>query len=390
MKHSQMSRYLGLFLLILMLTGSLMACKSTPTPEVDVRVGVLAILSGNETYITLSGQPTVNGANLAVQQLEQAGWITANGQTFKITLVVEDDGGTPETATAAASRLINQENVVALIGPQFSSNAIPVATIAEQAGIPMISPMSTAIDTTAGKRFVFRVGFIDSFQGRIAALFAHNDLSASRAAVWYNVGNAYSQGLADTFKTAFESAGGAVVAYEAYTEDQPNYEAALARIADANPDVIFLPNLTDEVAEQTRLAREAGLSAPFLGGDTWNSMDFANLPALEGAYYITHWNIESDAPESQAFVAAYQAAYPDSDLRITSALTYDAMELLFQAIRDQGAATPQAIRDGLAGIQGYQGVSGAISYGGTGDPIKSAVIMHIQNGATGFFKLVTP
>ena len=378
-----------LILTVLLLLAILPACQPSEKEEV-VRIGVLAILSGNETYISLSGQPTVDGATLALQEIEQAGWITIGDTTYRLELIIADDGGTPETAVAAANNLINQEGVVALIGPQFSSNAIPVGAVAEQARIPMISPMATAVDLTVGRDYVFRIGFIDSFQGQVMARFAMSDLDATRAAIYYNVGEAYSRGIAEIFRSVFTEAGGEIVAFESYTADALDFTEALTRIQTADPDVLFLPNYPAELVPLVQEARALGIETTFLGSDTWNSLAFGEIPELTGSFYATHWNQESDAATSRAFVAAFQAAYPDKALRITSAMTYDALGLIVAAIRDQGAATPEAIRNGLANVRDYSGVSGQIVYEGSGDPIKSAVIMQIQGDSASFYRLVNP
>ncbi len=384
-----LNRWLSLALAGLLLAFNLLGCATTTEPEA-IRIGVLAIQSGEEMNIKLSGHPTIDGVELALQQMEEAGRLQVDGRDVEIDLVIVDEGDSPETAVAAAKRLINQENVVALVGPQFSSKAIPVAQVAEQAGIPMISPMSTNPETTTGKRYIFRVGFIDSFQGQVVAQFALEELQAETAAILYNVSNAYSRDMAEIFSEVFLAAGGEIVAMEPYTTDKPEFEEALERIAAEEPDVLFLPNYTTALNVQVPMAREKGITAHLLGADTWNSIEIAEDSPFIGAFYSTHWHAASDNPVSRDFVEAYRAAYPEKELRITAALTYDALMMILEAIREQNSVEPNAIRQGLANLDDYEGVSGTIGYQGTGDPIKSAVIMQIQEDGPIFYKLINP
>lgn len=383
----RMQRWGGLLLAVALLTVMGVGCQPEP---LTVKVGVLAILSGPENYIEASGNATVYGVNLAREAWEAAGGTTLDGRPVEIEVVIKDNGDTPEKAVAAAQELINQDDVTVIIGPQFSSHAIPVAKLAEEAGVPMISPMSTNPETTANKEYVFRVGFIDSFQGRVAAQFASANLAATHVAVLYDVTNAYSEGIAKIFKSSFEDLGGEVVASESYTPDQPQWEAALENIQASAAAVLFLPAYESSLIPQVEMARAMGLTMTFLGTDTWNSLDFEATPELEGSFYVTHWNPDTYSPVSQAFVRAYEAAYPDQPIYVTSALTYDAFGLLVNAIEQEQAVTDEAIRAGLANTRNYNGVSGVISYENSGDPEKSAVIMQITGGESQFYKLVSP
>jgi branched-chain amino acid transport system substrate-binding protein len=362
----------------------LAACQ--PPPQ-EIKIGVLAILSGE--YVQVSGQPTVNAAKLAVQKVNDAGGLDVGGRKYKITLVIEDDANNPETAVAAAKKLINQESIVALVGPQFSKNAIPVADAAEAARIPMISPMSTNPKTTAGKRYVFRGGFIDDFQGQVVARFATQDLGAKKAAVLYDVASDYNRGIAETFKKVFEAAGGQVVAFETYTTGETDFARQLKNIQGSGAGALFLPNYAEEAIAQAKQARQMGINIPLLGSDGWDPAKMSPLSEFEGTFYSGHWDINSTNELSLAFVKAYRQAYA-AEPQDTAALTYDAMGLIFHAMQSQGKTDSESIRAGLANTRAYQGVSGTIGYAGTGDPIKSAVIIQIKGGQTTFYKLVNP
>ena len=363
----------------------LVSCGKPPV-EQTIKIGVIAPLTGS---IPAVGQSTVNAAQLAVREVNDAGGLEVGGQKLKIELFIEDNQDKKETAVGVAQKLINQTGVVALIGPQASRNAIPVAAVAEEAHVPMISPWSTNPQTTAGKRYVFRAAFIDPFQGRVMARFAVEELKAEKAAVLYDVASEYNKGIAEIFKQVFEEAGGRVVAFESYTTGETDFRPQLTAIRDAGAQVLFLPNYYNEVPSQVRQARELGVQAAIIGSDSWGQIEAADLAEMEGMYFSTHYAPDIASPAAQKFISAYQAAYgqlPDD----VAALTYDSFGLLFQAIRSQGKADSESIRNGLASISHYEGVTGVMEYKGSGDPVKSAVILQIKGGRFQFYRLAEP
>jgi len=367
----------------------LVACSTppTPAPPTEIRLGLISSFTGE--FAASIGEPDRNAAQLAVQAVNEAGGLLVNGERYPVTLVMGDDQGYPEDALRAAQRLINQENVVALVGPQFSRLAIPVARFAENSRLPMISPTSTNPETTANKHYIFRATFLDSVQGQVLAQFAFNELGARRAAVLYDDASAYNRDLASYFRTTFEKQGGAVVAYEAYITGAPDLSAQLERLQTSQPDLIFLPNYETEVPRQAQLIRAQGLTAPLLGGDAWGSIEPTQRANLDGSYFTVSYAVDLDTAENRAFVAAYRAAYQTDPLP-TAASTYDALHLLFQAIQSEGRFDPEAIRLGLTRIKQYSGVTGQIRYDGGGDPLKSVVLMRIQNSEFNLEKIIAP
>jgi branched-chain amino acid transport system substrate-binding protein len=326
---------------------------------------------------------------LAVQEINDAGGLSVDGQQLQIELLIEDNEDKKETAVSAAQKLINQAGVAAIVGPQASRNAIPAAAIAESAQVPLISPWSTNPETTAGRQYVFRVAFIDPFQGRVMARFAIEELGAQKAAVLYDVASEYNKGIAEIFQQIFQDAGGEVVAFESYTTGEQDFSAQLARIKDSGADVLFLPNYYSEIPLQVRQAREIGLDLPIIGADAWGPLEAEDRADLEGCYFSTHYAPDIASPVAQAFVSSYEAAYgqvPDD----VAALTYDAFGLLSEAIRSQGKADPESIRNGLASIRRYEGVTGVMEFQATGDPVKSAVILKIEGGQFVFYRLAEP
>lgn len=383
-------KYKLIIILTILLSIGLFGCGSQPEVE-EVRIGVIAYITGD--YADASGKPTVQGAELAAQQINQTATLTINGKQIKVKLIIEDAGeGEPEKVVAAALKLINQEDVVAIVGPQHSRGAIPVAEVAEETKIPMISPMSTNPETTANKSYAFRVGFLDPFQGEVMAEFASQDLKAKKVAVLYDIANAYNKGIAEIFKQAFESNGGEVVAFETYITNDTDFSQQLLNIKESEAEVLFLPNYVNEVPLQVQQAHEIGLDIPIIGSDSWDAFDLAQHgTTLEGSFYSTHWNENSEVEQSIAFVNAYKQTYSATDqVHATAALTYDAMFLIFEAIKSQKDITPLAIRNGLADIKNYQGVSGSITYNKTGDPEKNAVIIQVKDNERTFYTTVNP
>jgi len=372
-----------------LLTTVATACTAAPAAApAEIRIGLITTLSGDlaESY----GSSTVDAAKLALQTVNDAGGLDIGGQKQKITLHIEDDQDRAELATRAAQKLINQDRVAALIGPSLSRNAIPVADVSEGARIPMISPNSTNPTTTAGKKYVFRVDFIDPFQGRVIARFARDELHAQSAAVLYDVASAYNKGIAEVFRQVFTEAGGQVVAFESYTSGEKNFAPQLARIKQSGASVLFLPNYDNDVPTQAQQARQTGITAILLGADAWGTLKAEHLGELEGSFFSTDWAIEAPGERSQAFVKRFRDTYNRPPNNI-AALAYDAVGLLLASMRSQGKSDPEAIRAGLSAITDYAGATGTIGYaGGGGDPVKSALILQIKGGRVVLDRQVDP
>jgi len=379
-------RFFRLATLVLLVFSALAGCAPQDQKINEIRIGVIAPITGGIPNV---GKSTVEAAQMAAQEINDAGGLEVAGKKYTITLVIEDNQDKAETAVAVAEKLINQEYVVALIGPQASRNAIPVAQVAENARIPMISPWSTNPDTTAGRQYVFRVAFIDPFQGQVMARFSFEEVDATKAAVLYDVASSYNKGIAEIYKQVFEAAGGEVVAFESYTTGETDFTKQLAKIKNSGAQVLFLPNYENEVPLQAEQARQIGLDIPLIGSDSWGTIAPEDRTQLEGAYFSTHYATDIADEPARTFIENYTTKYghtPDD----VAALTYDAFGLLFEAIQSQGLAEPEAIRTGLAGIESFLGVTGSMKYSGSGDPIKSAVVLRVVDGKFVFYKLATP
>ncbi|MCL4560743.1 MAG: ABC transporter substrate-binding protein [Chloroflexi bacterium] len=359
-----------------------------------IPIGGIGELTGD---IPAVGASFKNAAEMAVKEVNDAGGLDVGGKKYQIQLFIEDNAGKADQSASAATKLITQNNVVAFVGPNASRYAIPASEIAESSKVVMITPWSTNPATTlnkdgSAKKYVFRACFIDPFQGSVVAKFALNQLKATKAAVLYDVASDYNKGIAEFFKQTFEANGGKVVSYESYTTGDKDFTAQLTKIKDTQPDVIFLPNYYNEVPLQVQQAHRLGITVPFLGSDSWGSADLLKLCGAdcEGFYFSTHYAADMATPIATKFINDYKAKYnatPDD----VAALTYDAFGLLFEALKSAGKVDRQAVRDALAKIPKYEGVTGNMQFKeGSGDPIKSAVIVQIKNGAFTWFANANP
>ncbi|MEM8642587.1 MAG: ABC transporter substrate-binding protein [Cyanobacteria bacterium P01_G01_bin.54] len=368
--------------------GVATACQRRPAP-LPLTIGLLVPLTG-EAAIT-DGEPTVQAAELALEHLNAQGGVMIAGQPRLLEMVVQDITDSPDQAVAAARELVNDPAIVAIVGFPISRTAIPVAKFLDAVPLPALSTTSTNPETTANTRYIFRVAFVDDFQGRVLAQFARETLQANTAALLYDVSSVYNQGLAATFESAFGELGGQIVAAETYTGDRADdFRPQLQQIKAQAPDVLLLPNYLSDLRLQTQQVQELGLDVTLLGGDAWD--DFQLEPSrsrYEGAYYTTMWHADRTREPVVEFLRAYEAAYGDAP-NVNAVLAYDAIHLLAQALESQGKTEPDAIRQGLANLQGFQGVSGTISYTGTGDPNRTVFVLQIQDGQATLAQQILP
>jgi len=373
---------------LVILSGSLAIGGCAPKERNDIRIGVNAEITGSKPTV---GDSCQKAAELLAGQVNAAGGLKVGDKKYPVTLFIEDNEDKPEAAAAMAKKLISQDNVLAIIGPNASGNAIPAARICEDAKVIMISPWSTNPKTTENMQYVFRACFLDDFQGEVMAKFARDNLKAKTAAVLYDVASEYNKGIAEFFKKSFEKMGGQVVAFESYTKDDKDFSSQLTKIKAANPDVLFLPNYYNEVPLQAQQARRLGITCPLIGSDSWGSSELLTLGGedLEGGLFSTHYAPDMATVIAQKFIKDYEAKYgkkPDD----VAALTYDSGRLLLAAIARAGSLDRQKVRDALASISEFAGVTGTMKFSGTGDPVKSAEIIQIKDGKFKFFTSVSP
>jgi len=350
-----------------------------------IRVGVYMDLSGQTSSF---GQSSVNGIRMAADELNKAGGV--NGR--QIELVVEDDQGRPEQAATVVTKLINQDRVHAVLGEVASSNSLAAAPIAQQAKIPMITPSSTNPKVTQVGDYIFRVCFIDPFQGEVMAKFAANSLKADTAAILLDVNSDYSRGLAQFFETSFSALGGQIIQKQSYTQTDRDFSGQLTAIRSANPDVIYVPGYYGQVGVIAKQAKQLGINSPLLGGDGWDAPQLWDLggSALNGAYISNHYSIDDPSPAIQKFVADYKTRYSGTPPDAIAALGYDAMKGLADAITRAGTTNGPKLRDAIAQTKDLAGVTGNISIDNERNAVKPAVVLELQNGKFVYKETISP
>ncbi len=376
---------------------TLLAALGTASCDTDrsLKLGVIAELTGDMPAV---GASCRNAAQMAVAEVNAAGGLEIGAERVKLKLVVEDNAGKADQSAVAAQKLITQDEVLAIVGPNASRYAIPAAEVAESAGTVLVTPWSTNPKTTVDgvtgkpKKYVFRACFVDPFQGGVLARFALENLKAERAALLYDVASDYNKGIAEVFRESFERLGGKVVAFETYTTGDKDFSAQLTKIKDARPQVVFLPNYYSEVPLQVQQAKRLGIDVPFIGSDSWGSDELLKLGGadMNGYFFSTHYSADNAAPAAKKFLQDYEATYgakPDD----VAALTYDAFGLLFGAIRTAGKADREAVRAALSTLAEYRGVTGDLQFrADSRDPVKSAVILQIREGRFHYFTNASP
>ena len=362
---------------------------AAPAPASDrILVGHVGSMTGSEATF---GQSTDNGIKLAIEQWNAKGGV--KGKT--ISLRTLDSQGKPEEAAVAATRLIVNDKVNLLLGEVASSRSLAMAPVADGNGTPMITPSSTNPRVTKDKDkvrpFVFRVCFIDPFQGTVMAKFARNDKKIDRVAILRDVGNDYSMGLADYFLAKFKELGGTIVDDQSYKAGDQDFKAQLTAIKNKNPQAIYVPGYYTDVALIARQARELGMKQPLLGGDGWDSSKLYEIggKAIEGSFFSNHYSPDDPSPRIQDFVKAYKARYgavPDG----LAAQGYDAAMVGFDAMNRAADGSGAAVRDAIAATKDYPGVTGIITIDANHDAVKPAVVLEVKDGKSSYVTTVAP
>jgi branched-chain amino acid transport system substrate-binding protein len=338
-----------------------------------ILVGYYGDLSGRTSSF---GQSTKNGVEMAADEINKAGGV--NGRQIQI--ITEDDQGEPNKAATVVTKLINQDKVVALLGEVASSNTLAAAPKAQEGKVPMISPSSTNPAVTEVGDYIFRVCFIDPFQGEVMAKFAAQNLKAKRAAILYDFNADYSRGLYQFFKRSFTGLGGEIVSEQSYTQGDRDFSGQLTQIRGANPDVIYVPGYYGEVGVIANQTKQLGIKAPLLGGDGWDAPQLWELggAALNGDYISNHYSVDDPTPAIQKFVADYRERFkklPDA----LAALGYDSMKVLADAIRRAEGTDNVKLRDAIAQTKNFPGVTGAITIDAGRNAVKPAVVLKLQD-----------
>lgn len=356
-----------------------------------IKVGGLLEMTGGSASFGISGK---NGIDLALKKINEKGVLGGK----KLSLVVADTKSEASEATNGMQKLISQDKVVAVIGPNQSSAVIASGAINNGAKVVDITPMGTNPDVTVDpktkqvKPYSFRTCFIDPFQGTVMASFASNELKVKRAAIYIDNTSDYAKGLAQFFKENFVKNGGQVVIEEAYLQKDTDFKSTLTKIKAAQPDFIYIPGYYQEVGLIVKQAREMGITVPMAGGDGWDSAklpEIAGKAALENTFFSSLYSPDDTSDLNKEFVAEYKKAY-NTNPDVFAALAYDSAMLVAKAIEDAGSADPAKIGEAMAKIKGFKGVSGEVTFNEQHNPIKSAVIIEHKDGKQTFKAKVNP
>jgi branched-chain amino acid transport system substrate-binding protein len=350
-----------------------------------IRIGINAPLTGD---IPKVGEGTKYAAQMWLEDIKKAGGLEVGGQKYEVELAIEDNESKAESAVKVNTKMITQDDVLAIIGPQSSKQAVPAGEVANKYKTVMISPWSTNPNTTLDRPYVFRGCFLDPFQGPVVANFITDEFGFTKAAVLYDVASDYPKGLAEVFKQAWEEKHGpdSVVAYESFTTKDTDFSSQLTKIVKSGAQVLFTPQYYNEVPLIVRQAKDLGWTGPIVGSDSWGSAETVELcgEACYGLFFSSHYAAAGAKGATKAFIDRYEKTYgytPDD----VAALTWDALLLAQQAIQDTGKLTGriekdrEAVRDALAQIKDFDGITGKMTFTEEGDPIKCAVIVKINN-----------
>jgi branched-chain amino acid transport system substrate-binding protein len=376
------------FLSVLLVLAIVLAACTSGEPaaeEKTVKVAMLFPLSGGQVTF---GESSRDGVLLAIEE-----WNAKGGPAgYKIEYTIEDSQCSADPARNAANKVAS-EGIKYILGEVCSSASIPVSEVAEEKGIIQISPTSTNPNVTlkadgTAKDYVFRACFIDPFQGKVGAKFALDNLGAKTAFILLDQGNDYVRGLAENFEASFTEGGGTVLGKETYVKEDTDFSAILAKVADADPDMVYLPDYYNIVNLVLKQAKEKGITAPFVGGDGWDSSDLDNA-AADGGYFTNHFSKDDTRPIVVDWLKNYGAKYNGAVPDALATLAYDAANLMFSAIDKAGTIDTAVVKDTLAAIE-MEGVSGKITFDEFHNPIKSAVILQVKDGKVIFVDSVAP
>ena len=362
-----------------------------------IKIGINAPMTGD---IPKVGEGSKFAGQMWLEDVNKAGGLKVGNKKYKVELVIEDNESKAESAVKAATKMIVEDEVLAIVGPQSSKQAVPAGSVANVYKTPMISPWSTNPDTTKDRPFVFRGCFLDPFQGPVLANFITQEFHFTKAAVLYDVASDYPKGLAEFFKEAWEKlhGPGSVVAYESFTTKDTDFSSQLTKINRSGAEVLFTPQYYNEVALIVQQAHELGWNKPIVGSDSWGSAETVKLCGKDcyGLFFSTHYAAAGATGATKAFIDRYNKTYgyvPDD----VGALTWDSLRIVQQAIENCGKITGkiekdrQCVRDALAKIKAFDGITGKMTFTEEGDPLKCAVVVRISDkGEFEFFKSVCP
>lgn len=376
-------------LLTVLMAATVAGCGGSSDKE--IKIGLLNEMTGGNATI---GSAAANGAKLAIKEINANGGLLGK----QIKAVVADNKSEPSEAANAMTKLLTQDRVVAVTGTFSSSNAIAAASVAEANKKPYLvagatNPKVTVDDKTKTvKKFIYRVCFIDPFQGTVAANFASNNLKVKKAAMLVDNSSDYSKGLAEYFEAAFTKAGGEIVSNEAYLQKDTDFKATLTKIKSKGADVLYVPGYYEEVGKIVKQAREMGITVPIIGADGWDSpklAEIASVSALNDTYFTNHYSVEDTSPKAKAFVDAYTKEFGQKPEAL-AVLGYDAVYVLADAIKRANSVDAFKIAEALAATKDFPAISGVTTINATHDADKNAVVIEMKDGKQVFKTSIKP
>jgi len=372
-----------LFWLSLILVPLWTACSKSESDS--IRVGEYASLTGSEATF---GQSSHEGTMLAIEEINAAGGVLGR----KLELITDDTQSKSGEPATVVNKLILRDRVVAVLGEVASSRSLEAAKICQDNKIPMISPSSTNPKVTESGDFIFRVCFIDPFQGTVMADFVSQTLKLKKVAVFTDVKSDYAKGLAKFFKERFVANGGQIAGELDYNGGDKDFKAQLTAIKSQSPDGVFVPGYYTDVALICIQAKQLGLNVPIFGGDGWESEKLVEIgrDAVEGQYFSTHYSPEVGSDKSRAFVENYKKRYNGKTPDALAACGYDSALVLGDAIKRAGSTEGQKIRDALAATKDFEAVTGKITINEKRDATKAAVILQVRDGKFKYLTTVNP
>ncbi|HHT35561.1 MAG TPA: ABC transporter substrate-binding protein [Firmicutes bacterium] len=371
MKNSNSTTRRMVMVLLVMLIFGLFSVSAQAQ---EIKIGLISSLTGP---VSTYGQSVRNAVEMGVEEINNAGGI--NGQ--KIALVISDDKGDATEAANIARYLIDREQVALIIGPVITPCVMSVAPIAQEAGVPLMTPTGTGDSITAIGDYIFRAAYKDSLQGKVMARFAAENLGLKRVAIMYDIANDYSVGLMNAFKNAFEELGGTIVSTQSYTTGDRDFSAQLTSILLANPEGLYIPDYHSAVGPILLQANQFGINAVKLGVDGWDSPDLKTLSAgnHEGGYYVNHYSVLDTREATVEFTKKYTEKFgqePDA----LAALGYDAVLIVKAALEQAGSTDPVAIKDAMGSVKNVVAATATIDMDPEGTPYKPIVVLQIQDG----------
>lgn len=382
---------------LLLLSCTTLLLAGTAWGADTIKIGFNIPLTGD---IPKVGESSKLSAEMLKEDINGAGGLQVGKKKYMLEFVYEDNEAKAESAVTTALKLIEKDEILAMVGPNSSKQAVPAGQVANDNQTVMITPWSTNPDTTKDRPWVFRAAFLDPFQGPVAVNFAVEQFKAKTSAVLYDLENDYSKGLAEIFRSEFEKkmGKGTIKSFESHGTKDQDFSAQLTKIIGSKPDFIFVPDNYNQVALIVKQARQLGYKGPFMGSDSWGSSELMTLcgDACKGLYFSTHYAAAGATGATKTFIDRYSKKYgyvPDD----VAALTWDATRIVLKAIQDTGGLTGKlkkdrkAIREAMAAIPSFEGITGSMKFDAQGDPVKCAVVVKINDkGEFEFTKSVCP